>query len=235
MSSDRTQQIIILIGPPGAGKDTQADLLAQDLGLEHVQSSRIIEEKFRQAAPDDPMMQAEKEKFKSGKLTSSELITRWIIEAVAEASKRGLGIVFSGSPRTLSEAQGELPVLEEHYGKENIHVLNIRLSEQESIKRNSHRRICEGNRHPIPDFPEYRDLTACPRDGSRIITRILDNADTIKVRYRTYLKETEPVLGAFAERGYRTTVINGEQNIRLVHEDIAKALATGHRSSHDGL
>lgn len=214
------KEVIILVGPPGAGKGTQAEMLAEKFGLFNFETSKIIEEKFKNADPSDEVISAEKENWKAGKLVTPKLVFEWIIDKVRELAGKGKGIVFSGSPRTLYEAENELPIFEDLYGKDKIEAINIKLTEAESIKRNSKRRICEKNRHPIPNFPEFENITKCPKDDSPIITRLLDNAETIKIRYQTYLAETEPVLAFLKEKGYNILEINGEQPIEKVFEDI---------------
>lgn len=226
---EKKPQIIILIGPPGAGKDTQADMLAEDFGFSHLQTSKIIEQKFKDADPGDTVINRQKEFFRTGKLVDATLVRDWIFEWLKTEASQGHSIVFSGSPRTRFEAEAEAPFLENLYGKENVHAVNIQLSEEESIKRNSKRRICKANRHPIPNFTEYENITTCPKDDSEIETRILDNIETIKVRYATYLEETLPALEVFKERAYSIITINGEQPIRKVHQDILMAIdAFGH-------
>ncbi len=219
-----TKKLFIIIGPPGAGKGTQAEMLAEKFGLFNFETSKIIEEKFKNADPSDEIISAEKENWKAGKLVTPKLVFEWIIDKVKTLAGEGKGIVFSGSPRTLYEAENELPIFEDLYGKDKIEAINIKLTEAESIKRNSKRRICEKNRHPIPNFPEFENITKCPKDDSPIITRLLDNADTIKVRYKTYLAETEPVLAFLKEKGYTILEINGEQSIEKVFADILDKL-----------
>mgnify|MGYP001611623089 CR=1 FL=1 len=152
------------------------------------------------------------------------MVLEWIKEKIKEVANEGRGIVFSGSPRTIYEAEGEIPVLEELYGKENTKVLNIEISEEESIKRNSKRRICKESRHPIPNFPEFEEITKCPKDGSEITTRILDNPETIKVRYREYINRTLPIIDFLKKRDYNILEINGEQPIDDVFKDIVSEL-----------
>lgn len=238
MEKEPKKWIMVLVGPPGAGKGTQAELLAEDFGLFHLESSKVIEEKFKNGDPNDPVIQREKELWKSGKLNTPQLVCEWILEKVREVESQGRGIVFSGSPRTMYEAECELPEFEKFYGKENVKAINIEISEEESIKRNSKRRLCQANRHPIPNFPEYENITVCPKDGSPIITRALDNPDTIKVRFKTYWEETQPVVGFLRKRGYPIIEITGAQGIEHVHDDIVHKLfglpGGGHKEILEG-
>lgn len=219
-NEEQKKWAVILIGPPGAGKGTQAELLAEKFGLVHLESSQVIEEKLKNADSGDEILTHEKQLWETGILNTPKLVRQWITEKIEEIAGSGRGVVFSGSPRTLYEAEGEIPKLEEVYGKENIKVINLQLNEHGSIERNSTRRICEKNRHPIPNFPEYDNITECPKDGSRIITRKLDNMETIKVRYGEYLKRTLPIIDFLKEKGYRIIEINGDQFINKVFEDI---------------
>lgn len=217
-------RVVIFIAPPGAGKGTQADLLAKKFGLEHIETSKLGEAKINDPnlVGKDPEVAEAKKKYDSGDLFPPAWIVKLVIEKTKELAKSGHGAVFSGSPRTLYEAKMEMPELEKLYGRENIKIFNITLSEAESVKRNSSRRICQLNRHPIPGFPHYRDLTTCPEDGSPIIKRKLDKPETIKERYKVFLKDTKPVFDYLRLCGYKVITINGEQPIGRVQEDILK-------------
>lgn len=217
-------QVVIFIGPPGAGKGTQADLLQEEYGFFHLESSKVIEEKFKNAEPGDPYIEHEKELWHSGKLNTPELVRQWILERIRQAATAGESIVFSGSPRTIYEAEGEIPVLEELYGPEHIHVINLQVPEGRSIERNSKRRICKANRHPIPNLPGLEKLTTCPKDGSELITRALDTPETIKVRLKEYEQRTAPIMEFLTKRGYAVITINGDASIESVHQHIAEYL-----------
>ncbi len=219
-----TPQVIIFIAPPGAGKGTQAENIAKEFGFYHLETSKLIEAKFKNANPNDPTMQEEKRRWLAGELTTPAIFVGWFNEEIKELALQGKSIVTSGSLRTVEETKDVMPELEKLYGRDNIKIFNITLSEEESIRRNSGRRICQLNRHPIPGFPQYRDLTTCPEDGSPIIKRDLDKPEIIKERYRVYKAETEPVLDYLKENGYHVTTINGEQPIGAVFEDVSKHL-----------
>lgn len=221
LNSEHKKWAVILIGPPGSGKGTQADLLSDKFGLVHLESSKIIEEKFKNADPNDQVMNEQKRIWQSGELNDPKMVTEWLVEAMTDVYNEGNGLILSASPRTLFEAEAEIPVLEDLYGKENVKIFNIDLSRDESFNRNSNRRICEKNRHPIPNLPEFKDLTVCPRDGSKLIHRNhLDDPETVKLRYNVYLKRTEPILGFLKSRGCKFIKINGEQTIEKVFQNI---------------
>ena len=216
------KQVIIFIAPPGAGKGTQADLIAEKFSFVHVETSKLGEAKIKdeELVKRDPETAEAKRNFESGKLFPSPWTMKLVMERVNKLAAEGRSAVFSGSPRTLYEAKRELPEFEKLYGRDNIKIFYITLSEKESIKRNSNRRICEKNRHPIPNFPEYRNLTTCPQDGSPLITRELDKPEVIKERYKVFKTETEPVLDYFKNNDYEIITIDGEQPIKKVFEDI---------------
>lgn len=217
-------KVIFLIGPPGSGKGTQAELLAKELGFYHFEISKVIEKNFKEADQKDKEISHQKEHWISGELVHPELVARWFIKEVGSLKDRVSGFVFSGSGRNLKEIEEELGYLEKIYGKENIAAVEIKLSEEESVKRNSARRICKENRHPIPNFPEYVNIKVCPEDGSEIITRPLDKPEIIKERYKVYLQETQPVIDYFRQNGYKIVEVNGEQPIEKVFEDIKARL-----------
>lgn len=220
------RRVVILIGPPGAGKGTQADLLEEEMGFFHLESSKVIEDKFKDSN-GDPILEREKEIWKSGKLNTPQLVRLWMMERMEVIAQRGESLVLSGNPRTIYEVEGELPHLEKLYGAGNIIIINIDVTREVSVARNSNRRICKGNRHPIPNLPEFRELTHCPKDGSELITRALDTPETITVRFDTYLHDTAPVLGFMTGRGYDVVRIDGDATIEAVHHQIAQLLERG--------
>lgn len=221
------KQVVIFIAPPGAGKGTQAELIAKRFGFKHIETSKLGEQKINdpKLVKNDPEVAEAKKKYDSGELFPPSWVVKLMMEKIRELAAAGSGVVFSGSPRTLYEAKNEMPELEKLYGRENIKIFNITLSENESIKRNSSRRICQLNRHPIPGFPNYQDFITCPEDGSPIITRELDKPVIIKERYRVFLRDTNPVLDYLKKNGYDVMTIKGEQPIGKVQEDILKHLA----------
>jgi adenylate kinase len=232
MTASEALEAVIIMGPPGAGKGTQAQLLGEKLDLWHLESSKVLEEWFRNAHAAEFLevegkkyyAADEKKLWEDGILLSPPLVARLIQEKIREIHRAGESVLTSGSPRTLYEAERVYPLLEELYGKQNVRVILLEVSEEESVARNSHRRICELMRHPILYSQETISLTACPLDGSRLVTRTLDDAETIKVRLGEYRERTYPILQYLEKQGLRITRINGNQTVEQVFKEVEAAV-----------
>ncbi len=233
----QNRQVIILFGAPGAGKGTQAELLSDRLNLYYFETSKILEQKFKEAeeiSEDKRVIETDGEKYnildekklwQEGVLCSPPFVTYLVQEKVKKLFNQGKNLVIAGSPRTIYEGKKIMPLLEELYKLEKIKVFLINISPEETIFRNSHRRICELMRHPILYNEETKNLKICPLDGSRLIKRKgLDDPETIKVRLKEYKERTFPLMEYFKEKGINVNEINGEQTVANVFEDILKAI-----------
>ncbi len=230
------RQTIILLGPPGAGKGTQAELLSRKFSLYYFETSEILERTFQEAEEKkkDRIITIEGKKYsvleeekiwKEGKLCSPPFVVYLVQEEIKRLFEEGRDLVIGGSPRTVYEAEKIVPVLKNLYGLENIKVVLIEISPEETIFRNSHRRICQLMRHPILYNEETKNLTVCPLDGSKLLRREgLDDLETIKTRLKEYKERTYPVLEVFEEKGLKIRKVNGEQSIADVFKDILKVL-----------
>ncbi len=227
------KKIIAFIAPPGAGKGTQANLLADYFDMVHVETSKIIEKRimnvkeneFVEVDGERFLFLDEKRKWEKGEICSPPFVTQLLLEEVENLANQEKGVILSGSPRSVYEAKKELPFFEELYGKENILILKINLSPEESIYRNSHRRICSLMRHPILWTKETENLIQCPLDGSKLVKReSLDDPETIKVRLKEFQEKTAPVLEYLKEEGIRIEEINGEQSVEKVFKEILEKI-----------
>ncbi len=228
-----SKKVIIIFGPPGAGKGTQSELLSEKLGYYHLESSRVLERCFKAESPDkvftvdgkDYKVGDEIAGWKTGVLTSPPFITGLMMAEFKKLASDDKGFIVSGSPRTLYEAEKEMPVLAQLYGKENIKVCMIEISAEVTVFRNTHRKMCELMRHSILFNKETEALTLCPLDGSLLAKRKdLDTEETIKIRLVQYKERTLPLFEYFKKEGFNIHKVDGEKSVSEVHEQILKAV-----------
>ncbi|HOK20621.1 MAG TPA: nucleoside monophosphate kinase [Candidatus Paceibacterota bacterium] len=219
-------KILIFYGPPGAGKDTQARRVAFKSNAIIVSSSKLIEEKiFDPQLQNDPIIQRERKNYESGALCTPEWVTQIINDKVRELAAQKQSLIFTGSPRTMYEAENEIPYWEKVYGKENIHPILITLKPETSLFRNTHRRICEKCGYPVVYSWEAEMWKFCPLCGGRLIDRgVLDDEATIRVRLKEYEERTKPILDYLKERGYQIIEIDGEPFPDVVTQQLFDAL-----------
>jgi len=228
-----SKQVIMLFGAPGAGKGTQAEILSDKTGYYHLESSNVIEtcfnrenlEKVFRVDGKDYKLSDEKKLRETGLLMSPPFVVFLMEEKIKELAQEGKGIIFSGSPRTVYEAEKEIPLLKELYGVENLKFILLEIAPETTIFRNSHRRICELIRHSILFSSETEKLTKCPLDGSDLVRRKkLDDPDVIKKRIEIFKEESLPVIKIMEKEGVHVHRINGEQSVADVFRDVQEAL-----------
>lgn len=220
------------MGPPGSGKATQAELLAERFDLYHLETSEIIERNFALAKEGDFVKIGSKKYFiseekrlrDSGKWMSPPLIAFWTKKEIKKLVKKGKGIIFSGSPKTLYETKAITPLLKKLYGISNVILILLKQKPEVSIWRNSHRKICQLMRHSILYTKETAKLKLCPLDGSKLILREDTKPEVIKSKLKEYRERTLPVVDYLKREGVKIKEINGEQSVADVFKDILKAL-----------
>ncbi|MCX6788581.1 MAG: nucleoside monophosphate kinase [Candidatus Jorgensenbacteria bacterium] len=222
---------VIIYGPPGSGKGTQADLLARKFNFIHLDTGRYLESLFRSPkAKTDPILKREKANFDSGILCSPEWVLKITREESERIAKAGYNLVFSGSPRTMFEAfgggktKGLTESLIKSFGKENISVVLLNVEDSTSIKRNSHRVVC--SQCGLPKL-ESAKLPHCALCAGTMRTRSLDNPEVIKVRLKEYRERTYPIVSEMKKKGFTIKKLDGESLPYKVSEKIIKALKLG--------
>jgi len=205
---------VIIFGPPGSGKGTQAELLAKKFNFIHFDTGRYLENLiYSPNALKDPILKKQKENFESGKLFSP----LWVLKKVKEATKKiaaaDKGIVYSGSPRTIIEAfgnknqKGLMSLLEKLYGKKNILIFKLNVPQKSSIKRNSQRLICSVCGLPILATAKINRCAFC---YGPLRKRTLDKPEVIKVRLKEYKKNSFPIFKELKKQGYKIFNINAQ-------------------------
>ncbi len=219
---------VVIYGPPGSGKGTQANLLALSHGLIHFDSGRFIEFLLKDPRnAGDPVIDRQRALFEKGELCETE----WVMDVIGRQTKKivaaDFGIVLSGSPRTFFEAFGDdktkgiLPLLQEAYGKEDVHVVFLRVEDKVSIERNSHRKLCTTCGTQLINNPELVN-PFCPFCGGSLYTRVFDNEAKIVIRLEEFRKKTLPILEELPRRGIKLAEVNGELLPYLVHREIVE-------------
>jgi adenylate kinase len=219
-------RVVIFVGTPGSGKDTQAEYLVRELGMLQVPSSQIIQEKFA-ANPDDPVIRKEREKFDAGFLNDPALVGQWIMEFVRAKTASGVRLVFSGSPRTVPEGEVELQGLGGLFGLQRVVAINLTLDEDVARERIKKRRFCKANKHAIPGTPEFSHLKACPLDNSELYIRPLDDPKLLDQRFDEYRKLTAPTIKLLQNSGVPFFTIDGAQSILAIHHEVVDIVERG--------
>ncbi len=233
MANRCSKPVILIMGPPGSGKGTQSILLAEKFNLHYYETSKIIESKIMNAKKGEyevvdgkkyPLAD-EKKRWLTGVLCTPEVVSYWGKTIIEGLARNNQGIMFSGSPRTLTEAQLMMPLLAKLYEKKNIKTILLTLKPEDSMFRNSNRRICELMRHPILYNSDTKKLKTCPLDGSKLVERKgLDDPESIKVRLQEYKNRTMPVIDYLKKYKYFVKTVNAAPAPSVIFNNIQKAL-----------
>jgi adenylate kinase len=222
------KKVVIIFGAPGAGKGTQANLVAGKLGLIHFDTGSFLRNEIY--APENQkkkIIKRERALIEGGHLATSAWVYSIVKNHIVKLSKLGMGIVLSGSPRKLEEAQKLFPVLEKLFGKKNIVVVALGIPESETVRRNKGRLECHVCHTPLMAAKELKHKV-CPSCGSKLFKRADDNAKIIKERLATYHEETEPILSLVQQRKIKLVRIDGTPLPGVVFTNIIKEIDPRH-------
>jgi len=213
---------IIILGPAGSGKGTQAKLLVKKFGWGYFGSGDAL--RARQRVGDFTAKKLVKVMGR-GELVPSFVISKlWIdrLEKFKQKTKFN-GLVFDGSPRKMLEAKLFDEALNWYEWQEKTKVIFINISRKESFNRLTKRRQCKKCGRIIPWFGKFKKLKKCDKCGGELINRADDKPEAIKKRLEEFKKEVIPVINYYQKQG-RLIKINGEQSIEKVFKDILKVL-----------
>jgi len=231
-----SKKAVIIYGPPGAGKGTQANLLAWRYNFVHFDTGKYLEQLVHDPEKQkDPVIKRERENFDRGVLTTPKFALKIISQKTKEISQAGFSVVFSGSPRTLYEAfgsktenrksrQGLIDLLEKEYGKNNIYLILLKIKPEIAILRNRKRLVCSVCGNAVLYNKDIHEHKVCSLCGGKLKRRVVDDPKLFKVRIKEYKERTLPILMALKKRGYKIIEIDGRPMPYQVHSKIVKAL-----------
>jgi len=210
---------IILLGAPGAGKGTQAVMLAEKLKLVQVASGDL----FRQALAQETELGKKAKVFmEKGQLVPDEITIQMVLERLAAPDCKN-GAILDGFPRNTQQAKALDKALKLQ-SKAIDRMVYIKVSEGELLKRLSGRwicRKCQAPYHEVDSPPEVKGK--CDRCGGELYQRPDDNVETVKKRLEVYFAETSPLIDYYEQAG-KLLEINGEGGAAEVNQRIAAAL-----------
>lgn len=193
---------IIMLGAPGAGKGTQAKMIADKYGVPHISTGDI----FRANIKNGTELGMEAKKYMDqGLLVPDELTVRILLDRVAQDDCKN-GYVLDGFPRTIPQAEvldSELTKLGDHID----YAINVDVPDENIVKRMSGRRACLtcGATYHIEHVPPKKEGT-CDVCGSELVLRDDDKPETVKNRLNVYHEQTQPLIDFYTEKGVLKTV-----------------------------
>jgi adenylate kinase len=212
---------LVLLGPPGAGKGTQADRLRKDFDLPYYSTGIILRDAVE---AQSELGRKAKEYMDSGDLVPDELICEVIAERF-DSGDADNGFLLDGFPRTVGQAE-MLDELLDSRGRELTAVLLIEAPDDEVVRRLSGRRTCAKGQHVYHvEFDPPKHEGVCDQDGSRLIQRDDDKPDTVRKRLAVYHEQTEPLVKWYEDQGVLRR-FDGTRSPDEVHDRIRATLAT---------
>ncbi len=213
---------IIFLGAPGAGKGTQAAIVAQELKLAHVASGDL----FRQAAEQGTELGMKAKSYmEKGMRVPDEITIQMVLERIS-APDAASGVILDGFPRNLEQARALDKVLPEQ-GKAIDKVVYIKVAEEELLQRLGGRWICRNCQAPYhatnspPEVPGK-----CDRCGGELYQRPDDAVETVRERLKVYFAQTTPLIDYYSQSG-KLLEVDGQGNVDAVSRRIVIALKQG--------
>jgi adenylate kinase len=213
---------LILLGPPGAGKGTQAERLRDDFQLPHISTGDIL----RAQVADETELGMEAQRYMdAGELVPDEVIVGMITSRVADGDARD-GFLLDGFPRNEAQADALGEALN-GLGRRLTAALLIEVPDDDLVRRLAGRRVCVKNPSHIyhVDFDPPKHEGVCDQDGARLIQRDDDKEDVIRRRLEVYHSQTEPLI-AYYDSAALLRRFDGRRTADDVHAHIRATVAT---------
>lgn len=210
---------ILIMGPPGAGKGTQADVIVKEFGIPHISTGDAFRLAMKQGTPIGIKA---KEYIDKGELVPDD-VTIGIVEERLQQPDCKIGFLLDGFPRTLAQAEA----LDQILGRLNTKlddVINLKVDSDNLLARITGRRVCKScgtSYHIVFNPPKVEGI--CDKDGGELYQRPDDNEDSVRTRLDEYSNKTAPLL-TFYENQNLLRHIDGEQDIDVVSQNIVSLL-----------
>ncbi len=212
---------LVLFGPPGAGKGTQAERLVEDFKLRYLATGNMLRDAVREGSE---LGRKAKEYMDRGDLVPDDLIIAMIEECLSTPEAQR-GFILDGFPRTVKQAEALDEELEK-LGRRLSAALLFDVPEEEVVRRLSGRRVCvkgQHNFHVEFDPPKHPDR--CDVDGSRLIVRDDDKPEVVERRLAQYREKTAPLVGYYEKKGILRRV-DGVRGADQVNDQIRALIAS---------
>jgi adenylate kinase len=212
--------VIVMLGPPGAGKGTQAHILSERLAIPHVATGDL----FRAAVRDGSALGLEARRFmERGQLVPDDVTIKMLLDRMAQPDADG-GAILDGFPRNRTQAEVLDTALAEESGKVDL-AIEIAVPSEEVVRRLSGRWVCRDAGHVYNETSNPpREPGRCDIDGSPLVQREDDKPETVRARLEVQLASLQEVLDHYRASGVLRTV-DGTKDIDGVAEGVAAAVA----------
>src|SRR3954451_10572555 len=210
-----------LLGPPGAGKGTQAARLTEDFHLPYIATGDMLREQVKKGTE---LGKQAKEYMDRGDLVPDDVIIGMILDCM-DSPDCADGFLLDGFPRNVQQAESLEKAMREK-GRDITATLLIDVPDEEVVKRISGRRVCQKNGHVynvFSDPPKHDEV--CDQDGSRLVQREDDAEDVVRNRLSVYHDQTEPLISYYEDRGVLKR-FDGSRSPTEVHHHIRATIAT---------
>jgi adenylate kinase len=185
---------VVMLGPPGAGKGTQAERFAREYGIPRISTGDILREAIQSGSD---MGQAVKAVMDRGELVSDDLITGIVRERLARPDAAG-GFVLDGFPRTVPQAKALDGLLA---GRDTLIVVEMQVPDEELVRRVQGRRVCKSCGTNVSAFGgDGAAIGRCQKCGGELVTRSDDNTNVVRERLKIYWRDTRPVIDYYNGR-----------------------------------
>ncbi len=210
---------IVLLGPPGAGKGTQAEILANKTNLAHVSSGDLFRENLKNQTDLGKLAQSFMHK---GELVPDDVTINMIRDRISRPDCEA-GAILDGFPRTPAQADALEIMLKGFKGEVNL-VPYITAAEHILVERTSGRWTCRAHGHIYHEkFNPPKQVGICDLDGSEVYQRDDDKVETVTKRIRVYLEQTMPLVEYYRKAG-KLAEIDGTQAVEQVTKELLSAL-----------